>query len=161
RELAARPRVPVPAPSLAPTRAAVCASLQDCAEECIAKIAASCAQAGRFSESPTAGADNTRAVGFSTQACEGGVAAACRLAGRIEEDGRGVARSYGDAQRVYTTGCGLEDAEACGRLGWFYVRGLGVRANLVRAAEYFRKACERGDAAGCHGLGTLYAKGDP
>jgi TPR repeat protein len=146
-------------PASQPLRA--CDSLTLCTEQCIGKVAASCARAGRFIEAKGTDSDRARAVEFYSEVCEGGEAAACVQAGRLEEEGRGVPRSYGEAMRVYTKGCTLDDPEACGRLGWFYLKGFGVQPNLVRAAEYFRKACDRDDARGCHGLGSLYARGDP
>jgi len=159
---AVAPNPPMPAePQAAASPTKRCTDLSACVEECVQKIASSCREAGRMSESSEPRADNTKAGELYFEGCFLGDGVACGQGGRLYFEGAGVPQDYSHALTLYQKGCDRAQADACGRLGWMFANGQGTKPNGVRAFELFRRACEARDPSGCHGLGVAYSKGDP
>jgi TPR repeat protein len=60
--------------------------------------------------------------------------------------GRGVAKDYAEAARLYRQAADLGNADAMISLGWVHENGFGVTKDIAKARSYYQMAADHGDS---------------
>lgn len=96
-------------------------------------------------------------------ASEGGDAGAQLELGEMYFEGRGVARDYAEAFRLFLMAATLGNAEAQYNLGLMHARGIHVKGDYHEAVRWLRVAAEKGNPKAQYNLGLMYyrARGAP
>ncbi|MCW5802073.1 MAG: sel1 repeat family protein [Deltaproteobacteria bacterium] len=131
---------------------------KDCAAQCDANDAASCATlAAMYREGSGVAKDWKQAASYADRACKKDVAPACRTLAAAKLGGEGTAKDVAGAIALLDKACLAGDGAGCVDLG---VAKLADK-KLANDAQYaFRRACYGGgEYEGCAWLGTLYAEG--
>jgi len=151
----------------------------DCAKQCDAGNAASCATlAVMHRDGKGAPKDAQKAAALAKQACDKDVAAGCRIVGTIPALDKACAAGDGgacvdlgiakladkklaaDAQYAFRRACyGGGEFEGCTWLGTLYLEGKGgMKKNPAMARPFFEKGCKEGSQRACEQVAKLPKK---
>lgn len=88
-----------------------------------------------------------------------GDVSACMIMGRKLMRGRGAARDYEKAHRLFDIAARAGDADALYMLGKNYLKGVGCRKDPAGGVSCLEAAARRGHAAAALRLGQCFAQG--
>jgi tetratricopeptide (TPR) repeat protein len=80
--------------------------------------------------------------------------------GTMYDDGRGVAKDYKEALRLYGLSAAQGNAYAQFNLGAMYDNGRGVTEDKAEAVKWYRLAASQGSVLAQFNLGVMYDKGE-
>lgn len=126
---------------------------QECARQCKAGNAESCAITGTFFEAGTGGAPKDFAVAeqLYALACKAGALTGCMFQGALYLG----QKRYAPALEASKKACDGGDAGGCTNLGFQLYNGLGVTKDRPRAYDLYARACKRREFVACNNAGVM------